>query len=154
MEDSFITLISKMECSKNCKRFFRPTKIGIAKSLIRCVSTLKDRDSLFSLLKLFCCTQRTIIVVNITMNANLNTTLRYIRQQCRVPTQNNCGNEEGGCCFVLAKSFYSSKQRLSCPCFSNAKPSENCPETPREVVNTLCFDRKGDKIHSTPLKYP
>src|SRR5712692_524328 len=69
--DSLIALVGKTKLSKNVQRFFCPSQIGITKAAKWKIYSLKDRHSLLSLLILFILIKRTIIIVNITVNANL-----------------------------------------------------------------------------------
>src|SRR5260370_36232153 len=94
MDDSLVALICKTKFGKDLQRFFCPPKIGIAKSLVRDASILKYGDSLAGLVVLLTFTQKTIVIVDIAMYADLNPATCYLCDQFRVPTQHYCWNEE------------------------------------------------------------
>src|SRR2546423_11889792 len=72
VENSLITLICKTKFSESLKRFLRPSKVGVAKSLIGNLCFLKYRDCFFRLLILFIFTQKTIVVMDVSMYTDLS----------------------------------------------------------------------------------
>src|SRR5258707_3670050 len=124
VNNCLITFVGKAEFFENPQCIFCPTKIGVAKSLVCNSCSLKYRNSFLCLIVLLTFTQGTIIVMNVSMNADLSTGLSDAGKKAGMAPEYRRGAEECRGGIVTTQRTNNGKLRFPCSKFGETKTRE------------------------------